>query len=204
MMNINPDGFTAGGRAKIPADYHSQLPEKSMNQRIILLCAVLCVGIPALGVQSASAQTTHTVVGSAAISAAHGQTRLTATVGQSAIGPVAAASMHASQGFWFARPAVTVSGTGQTAGEGDRFSLASAPNPFSRLTTLSFPVPERTRVSLVLFNTLGAQVRTLLEEEHGPGAVTYEADFSGLPSGVYTAVLRVGNRTASTTLLLVE
>lgn len=174
-----------------------------MNRRTPQICAAFCAIAFALGAHSLSAQTAHTVVGSAAVHAVQGHIRLMGTVGQSAIGFVSASSAQASQGFWLPRSTASAATTGGMA-EASLLSLTSAPNPLTRLTTLSFSVPERAHVSLVLFNAVGKQVRTILEEERDAGTVAQEADLSGLPSGTYTAILRVGERTASTTLLLVE
>lgn len=172
-----------------------------MNRRTPLTCAALCALAVALGGRSLSAQTTRTVVGSAAVSATQGATTLTATLGQPAVGPVAGSALQASQGFWSAR---TLPPAEEAAAGEMLLSLTAAPNPLSRSTTLTFSVPEGGRVSLMLYNAVGKQVRTILDEEMAAGTAAREADLSGLSSGVYRAVLRTGERNASATLLLVE
>lgn len=174
-----------------------------MNRRTPLACAALCVLTFTLGTRPTSAQTAQTVVGSAAISATQGQTRLMATIGQPAIGVISAPTAQGSQGFWSARSAAPASAAQQSVAEAS-LSLVAAPNPLSRSTTLTFTVQERAHVSLILFNSVGKQVGTILDEERNSGTVAYRADLSGLPSGPYTVMLRIGEQTASTTLMLVE
>ena len=62
------------------------------------------------------------------------------------------------------------------------------PNPFSSLTTLSYSLQENTWVSIKVFDTLGREVTTLVNEFQSQGirSVTWDASSSGeLPSGVY-------------------
>lgn len=59
------------------------------------------------------------------------------------------------------------------------------PNPFNPSTTIEFSVPETGEVTLTVFNILGEQVATLLDQELNPG--NYRADFGSahLSSGTY-------------------
>jgi len=59
------------------------------------------------------------------------------------------------------------------------------PNPFNPSTTIRFTVPEREQVSLVIFNSLGQEIQTLVSEERGIGTYEVSFDASELPSGVY-------------------
>jgi flagellar hook assembly protein FlgD len=66
----------------------------------------------------------------------------------------------------------------------------SYPNPFNAETNISFRLPERTKVSLVVYNVLGEKVRTLVAEEMDPGihAVIWDGkDETGglVASGIY-------------------
>jgi hypothetical protein len=59
------------------------------------------------------------------------------------------------------------------------------PNPFNPTTKIRFDVPEASHVRLVIYNALGQEVETLVDERLTPN--TYEADFdaSHLSSGLY-------------------
>lgn len=156
-----------------------------------------------LGAASMSAQAHSSVIGSGAVSAANAQTRLSATIGQSAIGFTVATFSEASQGFWFSRTSA-VPFAGEDFVSTFVLSLTGSPNPLSRSTTLSFHVPDRDRVSLVLYDAVGRQVMTVIDEERDAGPVSEQTDLSGLPSGSYTAVLRIGDRRGTASLLLVD
>src|ERR1051325_2626748 len=76
------------------------------------------------------------------------------------------------------------------------------PNPFNPTTTIGFSLQERTMVRLVVYNTVGQEVATLLNGESGPGfeSVNWTAqDAAGraLPSGVYFYELRAGSPSQS-------
>jgi polyhydroxybutyrate depolymerase len=59
------------------------------------------------------------------------------------------------------------------------------PNPFNPVTTIKYSIPEISKVSLILFNLLGEEVATLVNEEKVAGYYTKEFNASILPSGVY-------------------
>ncbi|HLF13683.1 MAG TPA: T9SS type A sorting domain-containing protein, partial [Bacteroidota bacterium] len=60
------------------------------------------------------------------------------------------------------------------------------PNPFNPATSIPFDLPERSDVSLTIYNVLGVKVMELAAgESMAAGSYDRKADFSGLPSGVY-------------------
>jgi hypothetical protein len=73
----------------------------------------------------------------------------------------------------------------------DGFALrANYPNPFNPTTRIQFDLPEASNVRLTVFNILGQEVATLVNEEVGAGYQTVEwnaANSNGVnvPSGVY-------------------
>jgi hypothetical protein len=67
------------------------------------------------------------------------------------------------------------------------------PNPFNPRTTLQFQVPRRSFVSLKVFDLLGRELATLLNEERLAGTYKVTWDASKLPSGVYFYRLRAGD-----------
>jgi hypothetical protein len=78
--------------------------------------------------------------------------------------------------------AVTVSGTGVPY----EFSLSqNYPNPFNPATTFRFSIPENSFVQLVIYNSLGAEIETLVDEELHPAVYEAKWDASKYPSGVY-------------------
>ena len=78
------------------------------------------------------------------------------------------------------------------------------PNPFNPTTTISFLIPRTEFVSLKVYDLLGREVATLVNEEKLPGH--YEVEFNGmnLPSGVYFYRLQAGNFSQTKKLLLLK
>lgn len=74
-----------------------------------------------------------------------------------------------------------------------KFSLnQNYPNPFNPSTQIRFTIPQETKVNIKVYNILGREVTTLVNEEKPVG--TYEIEFNGmgLASGIYFYQLRVG------------
>ncbi|MBE0571214.1 MAG: T9SS type A sorting domain-containing protein [Ignavibacteriaceae bacterium] len=67
------------------------------------------------------------------------------------------------------------------------------PNPFNPLTKIKFSVPERSNTIIKVYNTVGSEVATLLNEVKQPG--TYEVDFNAadLSSGAYFYSMETDN-----------
>jgi hypothetical protein len=85
------------------------------------------------------------------------------------------------------------------------FQLAqNYPNPFNPSTTIRYALPQRSHVTLTVFNTLGQQVATLVNETQGAGYHDVRFDGSGLASGVYFYRLSAGPYVAAKELLLLK
>jgi hypothetical protein len=77
------------------------------------------------------------------------------------------------------------------------------PNPFNPQTTIEFSLPVAGAVRLDVFNVLGQQVRTLVDEQMEAGEHSVQFDASRMPSGVYFYRIQAGaeTRTRQMTLL---
>jgi hypothetical protein len=88
----------------------------------------------------------------------------------------------------------TALGVGQELGSGPRqFTLEqNYPNPFNPSTTISYSVPQAGLVSLKVYDLLGREVATLLNEIKSAG--TYSVPWNALtnPSGIYFYKLTAG------------
>lgn len=67
------------------------------------------------------------------------------------------------------------------------------PNPFNPTTIISFSIPIQEKVSLKVYNILGVEVSTLLNEVQTAGNYSIRFDAKNLPSGIYFYELRTGN-----------
>jgi hypothetical protein len=78
------------------------------------------------------------------------------------------------------------------------------PNPVQSTTTIGYTLPEQTNVSLTIYNVLGQEVATLVDDSRPPGAHEVTFDASSLSSGVYFYRLEAGDRTRSRKLSIVQ
>ncbi len=78
------------------------------------------------------------------------------------------------------------------------------PNPFNPTTTISFTIPSKSFVSLKIFDALGREVSTLINEELSSGTYSKQWDASGLTSGVYFYRLQAGSFTQTKKLILLR
>ena len=78
------------------------------------------------------------------------------------------------------------------------------PNPFNPVTVISYEVPERTHVELTVYNLLGKEVATIVNDIRDAG--TYEVIFNadGLSSGVYMYRLRAGEHLETKRMLYLQ
>lgn len=85
------------------------------------------------------------------------------------------------------------------------FSLSGAyPNPFNPTTTIEYDLPKACHVSLVVFDALGNEVSTLVNEEKPAGHWTAKVDGSRLASGVYFYRLQTAAFVATKKMVLVK
>ena len=86
----------------------------------------------------------------------------------------------------------------------DGYSLSqNFPNPFNPTTMLTYRVPVLGHVILKVYDVLGRNVKTLVDERRTPGSYSVTFDASDLPSGVYFCRLQAGafNETRKLTVL---
>jgi hypothetical protein len=78
------------------------------------------------------------------------------------------------------------------------------PNPFNPSTLIRFTIPQENKVSLKVFNVLGQEVASLVNENMKAG--TYEYMFSGakLSSGVYFYTINAGSFNSTKKMLLIK
>ncbi|MDP3149321.1 MAG: T9SS type A sorting domain-containing protein [Ignavibacteria bacterium] len=86
-----------------------------------------------------------------------------------------------------------------------KFSLGqNYPNPFNPETSIRYAVAQDQYVSLRVFDILGNEIETLVDESKQPGIYTVNFIAKGLSSGVYFYRLRVGENVKSKKMILLK
>jgi subtilisin-like proprotein convertase family protein len=86
-----------------------------------------------------------------------------------------------------------------------QFSLdQNYPNPFNPTTTIQFSVPVQSLVTVKIYDILGREVRTLVNEAKTPGTYKVLFDGNGLASGTYFYRMKSGNFIETKKLLLLK
>jgi hypothetical protein len=85
------------------------------------------------------------------------------------------------------------------------FSLAqNYPNPFNPVTNIQFSIVNRQLTVLKVYDVLGREVATLVNEVKQPGTYTVQWDASRVASGVYLCRLSAGEYTTSRKVMLLR
>jgi len=87
----------------------------------------------------------------------------------------------------------------------DRFILSqNYPNPFNARTTIRFTLPKPKNVRLTVYDLLGRQVQTLIDEYKQAGAHSVTFDAAHLSSGVYFFRLQAGDAVETKRMVLLK
>jgi hypothetical protein len=78
------------------------------------------------------------------------------------------------------------------------------PNPFNPSTTIIYSVPEKEFVSLKVYDVLGNEIATLVNEEKPLGGYEVKFDGVGLPSGIYFYQLQAGSFAETKKMLMIK
>lgn len=78
------------------------------------------------------------------------------------------------------------------------------PNPFNPSTMISFDIPKSDLVKLSIFDALGREISTLVNEQLQPGTYEVEWNAANYPSGVYFYKLTSGNYSKVNKMVLLK
>ena len=78
------------------------------------------------------------------------------------------------------------------------------PNPFNPTTVINYSLPRRSFVTLTIYDDLGRQVQTLVDNEQSAGNYSVDFNASSLPSGAYFYRIQAGTYTQTKKLLLLK
>lgn len=87
----------------------------------------------------------------------------------------------------------------------NRFDLSqNYPNPFNPTTTIIYEIAKETIVSLKVYDVIGNEVVTLVNETKPAGTYEVIFDATNLSNGVYLYKIQAGNFTATKKLILMK
>ncbi|MEJ2196398.1 MAG: T9SS type A sorting domain-containing protein, partial [Ignavibacteriaceae bacterium] len=91
-----------------------------------------------------------------------------------------------------------ISNTVKVGSTPTQFKLDNYPNPFNPNTMISYSLPVRGQVKILIYNTLGQQVRVLINEEQEAGQYNIEWNSrndhnQSLSSGIYILRMEVAD-----------
>ena len=78
------------------------------------------------------------------------------------------------------------------------------PNPFNPVTEIEFGIPDLEFVTLKVYDALGKEVRTIVNENLSQGNFKAEFDGSDLPSGIFYYKLEAGDNVLTRKMLLLK
>ena len=85
------------------------------------------------------------------------------------------------------------------------YSLAqNYPNPFNPSTIIKYSIPQSSEVQIKIFDILGNEIETLLNEEKIPGIYQIEFDGSNIQSGIYFYRIFTGKFTETKKMILMK
>lgn len=87
----------------------------------------------------------------------------------------------------------------------NNFSLSqNYPNPFNPTTIINYSIPTTQYTILRVYNSLGKEVSTLVNENQSPGSYSVDFNGEGLPSGIYFYKLEAGDFVDTKRMILLK
>lgn len=82
--------------------------------------------------------------------------------------------------------------------------MQNFPNPFNPKTTISYSIPQNDYVTLKIFDVLGCEVKTLIDEQMLKGNYRIELNASSISSGIYFYRLKAGDYVETKKMILLK
>ena len=78
------------------------------------------------------------------------------------------------------------------------------PNPFNPTTTIKYSIPKLSFVTIKIYDVLGSEVATLLNEERPAGTYELNWNANNISSGVYFYTLQAGDFVETKKMILLK
>jgi len=106
--------------------------------------------------------------------------------------------------FWENSLITSVEGNSKNTLPGQFELFNNFPNPFNPKTTIRYTLPASDVVLIKVFNVLGKEISTLVNEENSAGSYSCEWDAGAFPSGVYFYSLTTGDFRETKKMILLK
>jgi len=158
-----------------------------------------------LAVNFSSAQTITGVFSAVGDKSTNSTQHLSFTIGESLIGFSNNSSTNSYSGFWYTYiESITTNVEDQLTVPIEYRLEQNYPNPFNPSTTISWQSPVSSWQSIKVFDVLGNEVATIVDEYREAGRHRITFDASQLSSGVYFYKIQAGRFTSTKKMLLIK
>jgi hypothetical protein len=114
-------------------------------------------------------------------------------------------SLMSYRAFKFPWASTSTTGVSNPSATPVEFALKqNYPNPFNPSTTIEYAIPHQSFVTLKIFDMLGREVTTLVEQMKDAGTYLVSWNASAMPTGVYFYRLQAGSTTQTRKLILMK
>jgi hypothetical protein len=111
----------------------------------------------------------------------------------------------AGGGLWMHSISELVGVSEENIGLPKQFTLSqNYPNPFNPTTIIQYSLATKQFVTLKVYNLLGKEITTLVNEERPEGQYSLNFNAGNIPSGVYFYTIRAGSFTETKKMLLLK
>ena len=130
---------------------------------------------------------------------------LSGTIAETFIGKSTNASHQGYAGFWYVYKQTTITAVEDEESIPTSFELEqNYPNPFNPFTIIKFGLPERSNVLIKIYDILGGEVLTFINEEMEAGWYKKAFNASAYSSGIYLYRIQAGNYISTKKMILIK
>ncbi len=150
-------------------------------------------------------QITNSVISSGGNTVSNTSNIFVSTVGEAFIGKTSNTLNQNQIGFWYVYQQTTLTDVEDEETIPTVFKLEqNYPNPFNPSTTIKFAVPEKSNVLIKVYDILGSEVATLVNEEMDAGWYRKTFNANDYSSGVYLFRMEAGKFISTKKMILLR
>jgi hypothetical protein len=150
-------------------------------------------------------QISNSVISSGGFTITGANNILSSSIGESFIGNSVNATQQQQAGFWYVYQQTTITDVEDKDLLPTVFKLEqNYPNPFNPSTIIKFGVPERSNVLIKIYDILGSEVVTLVNEEMEAGWYQKNFDAYSYSSGIYLFRMEAGTYISTKKMMLIK